>query len=888
MNSTDKTRTPAVDDVADALRHEPIDAAAEEAAIARAWETISRARVAPVADAPVPEHFRSCDDFRAAMPALVAGTLDAPKAMLVEDHVRGCVPCRKELFALRSGVRSAPRPAAADAGRRSPFARPALWAAAAMVVVAVGAGALLLGGGLFAPAGVVATVESVDGLLLRFEDGTVRSVGRGESLDAKDAVRTAKGASAMLRLADGSLVEMNERTELSVVARRGGTTLALARGNVLVQAAKQSSGKHLRVATRDCVVSVVGTVFAVNAGTKGARVSVLEGKVEVDDGRATAALLPGDQVTTGDSVERVPLDRDVAWSRDAAKWIALSRELHDLQKEAARTLAADDRTASELLAFAPAGTAVWVAAPNLSSNLSDFWQVVRERVASQPALAEWWGANAGSPEAQAKIDDLLVRIRALGAGLGDEVALSFRPGSSAGRPEILACAKIVDRTAFLASLDEEIARIAAENEGKILVVRVDDPSAVPASERDRQVLWVWAGADLFGASPSLDSLAALAAAAADPASNPFASSPFAQRIAEAHAGGVEWIAAVDLATVLAKAADAAASEGNGNVVDLWQQLGILDADTLVVTARRDGERFHDSAELTFRDTRHGLAAWLAAPAPMGSLDFVSPEASLAASFVIRDPALLVDDLLGAFEAVDPEVRAKLAELEAREGLSLRDDLAAPIGGEATFALDGPVLPTPAWKLVVEVYDEIRLQRTLEALIAKLDDRLRVAGHAGLRLDVEVVGGRTFYAVRSLASGVAVHYAYVDAFLVVTPDRALIDRAIDVRSSGATLARSEKFAALMPADGRVNFSAVAWQNLGDLVGSVAAKIAGAASNGKVAPSTSIASSASLAWAYGEEKRVVFAATGEGGLFGFDLASLLTAARAAQPPSAPSAH
>ena len=55
----------------------------------------------------------------------------------------------------------------------------------------------------------------------------------------------------------------------------------------------------------------------------------------------------------------------------------------------------------------------------------------------------------------------------------------------------------------------------------------------------------------------------------------------------------------------------------------------------------------NTASFTFSSARHGLASWLAAPGPMGSLDFVSPQASFATAFVTRDPRQLLSELLAA-------------------------------------------------------------------------------------------------------------------------------------------------------------------------------------------------------------------------------------------------
>ena len=114
------------------------------------------------------------------------------------------------------------------------------------------------------------------------------------------------------------VVEMDERSELVLRASRRGTTIDLERGNIIVHAADQRGGR-LFVATNDCEVAVKGTIFAVNHGLKGSRVSVIEGEVEVREGSASAILLPGDQIATGDRLRPVPLEEEIAWSQDAAR-----------------------------------------------------------------------------------------------------------------------------------------------------------------------------------------------------------------------------------------------------------------------------------------------------------------------------------------------------------------------------------------------------------------------------------------------------------------------------------------------------------------------------------------------------------------------------------------
>ncbi len=68
----------------------------------------------------------------------------------------------------------------------------------------------------------------------------------GDEVTEGERVRTGGGSHAMLRLRDGSLVEMNERAEFGVSMGRKDTTVQLERGNIIIQAAKRASG-HLYV-----------------------------------------------------------------------------------------------------------------------------------------------------------------------------------------------------------------------------------------------------------------------------------------------------------------------------------------------------------------------------------------------------------------------------------------------------------------------------------------------------------------------------------------------------------------------------------------------------------------------------------------------------------------
>ena len=134
-------------------------------------------------------------------------------------------------------------------------------------------------------------------------------------------------------------------------------------------------------------------------------------------------------------------------------------------------------------------------------------------------------------------------------------------------------------------------------------------------------------------------------------------------------------------------------------------------------------------------------------------------------------------------------------------------------------MDGPVVPTPSWKLVLEVYDPETLHQTIETAVAEINRQMIDAGRPGLTVSESNIGGRTYRVIRHAQTDYELLYLTVDGYLVMAPSAAIIEQALQLRSSGLTLPRSAAFQELMPDNGYADCSAVVWRNLGVLMDSL---------------------------------------------------------------------
>src|SRR5215217_7326514 len=863
-----------LDKVTAEIRNEKVDPGAVSAAADRVWARVSTAAGATQFSLPAVERIEGCTDFQSLIPAHLAGKLSEARSLLLVDHTHECIPCRRAMNEARANRSGMIKPAIRN---KRYSMQPAMmrWAIAAALVIGIGLLAVPFVQRFWPYGQFDATVQAAEGQVYQIADTQTAAVATGAKLQQNEKVRTAKDGRAVVRLGDGSLIEMKDRSELYLTRAGKNTTIHLSRGNIVVEAAKQKDGQ-LFVESGDSLVSVTGTIFSVNNGTKGSRISVIEGEVNLNHAGSDHVLRPGDQATTNPAITTIPVKDEVAWSRNAAKYTAVLNGLANVKNALKSVPQPGVRNSTHLLDLMPENTVVYAALPNLADTIVESHRVIQERMSQNAALREWWEKEQSGRSQN--MDHVVETIRQFGSYLGDEIAVSVSMDDK-GRPgEPLVLADLKNSQGFRQFLEQEIAKYAGDKKGRPEIQFIENPAAAIADANDKQEkLYVWIQANLFAASPKLQQLQSLATAMANGGASSFTATPFRNRIAQVYQEGAGLVVAANLEKVVAqtksersKGPDAEKREAALN------QLGVLSVKYFVLDQKDTDGKTHTQASLSFSDAQRGIPSWLAAPGPMGSLEYISPDANVVAGFVVKNPVSLVDDLLGVLETVSPDLRKNLEKQQTDHGLDIRNDIAAPLGGEFAFAIDGPILPTPSWKLVFEVNDPAHLQQALERVVSDVNKQAAYFGKSGLKWEKADVGGRTYYTLRSVDFGaLQVNYVYTNGYMIVGPSRALVERALTSQENGLSLLRSAKFTAGLPADGNANFSAVFYHNIGGLV---PAGVATAAQNLPSGPQEAIKSIASdlqptLAYAYAQGDSITFMANTEGGPFGIGPATLL---------------
>jgi hypothetical protein len=744
------------------MKVEDVDSGTLEAARARVWEKVTNAGSA------------TCAEFRQDFHAYLVNELAGSRRILVEDHLSRCIGCRARIAEMKGE-----RPIVAMPLRSS--SRPVRWgtlAAAAALLFAV----LYLGrdaiDGMMAPGGPRATVVSADGGLYRLP---VSSLEAGAAIGEHESVRTGPGAHAVLRLADGSMVDVNERTELFVTAAWSGQAIHLQRGDIIVKAAKQRRGR-LRVLTRDSIASVKGTVFAVSAGMGGSRVSVVEGSVEVNQPGREVILSPGEQAASNPALASSVAEA-VSWSPEAESYLELLGSLVKIERELAN-FPAELRTNSALLSYLPAGAVVYGAVPNPGVTIDRALSLAEEQAAQNATFGAWWNSETGQ-----QLRQMTDRVQSVNPLLGDEIVFC---ASISGLPEIDVPVPIVmarvkpGMRAELASALEGLFTAAGESPASYSV----SDELMVVSNSSSHVAW------------ALTHL------------GQGAGSPFAAAIGERYRRGVGWLIGMDAPPLVTMA-----SRDDAPPIKLADMMGMK---YLFLEQRAGAGAVENEVTFAFQGARTGMGSWLADAGSGGAAEYLPADALLAGYVSTREPLQLFEEFTAQITRSEPDFERGLASMDEKLGVGFVQNLTAALGTEAALALTGLSASGPTWVMASVANNPAVIDSSLQKLVETFNAELGPDEQAKrIVLQQESAGGRTWSTMKPGGLPLGITWTYDQGYMVAASDRAVAERAIATRNGGFPLVWSPQFLGQLPASAGLHPSAFAWLNAKGALGILSA-------------------------------------------------------------------
>lgn len=811
---TDKT-TDQLDQAIDAIKADKLSAVdiAEAADRARAALAAQRGPQGVIGEADetplASERWNSIDDYIAAIPAYLAGQLSPQQTTLFEEEARQSIPLRRALNEARGKTEQGT--SQAETGK-SPYG----WMAMAATVAAVAIGLFMVMPQL--PTfnqSQLAQVDSVNGQLYQIMNGRLQTLEPGVWIDGRQRIRSANGSKAFLTLDDGSVIEVDERSELSLTRRSSGNRIDVSRGRILVHAAPQASGT-LDVFTNEMEVSVTGTIFEVAHGAKGSRVAVVEGSVDVLLQGAKTSLEPGEVMGSRSQYLTQNVASEIAWSDNADTYIAMLQEVSALQEDLQAIIETQPRYSTRLLDLAPEDTAVYIAVPNAPEQIAEVYEVIQLRAQSSQFLSDQWAEFQEASQGQ-HLDEVMAWLREIGYTLGEEtVFIVTHDGSFNEETAVPVVLSEVDAEAFVASFElmkQQMAEV-LEAEGleadDFELSLINDPSEAMDGELSIMLI-----GDIMVATIDANTMTKMASIVQNGGSA-FVNSDLHELLTYSYLQGTQILGAVDIAQMMTDVADEEAE---------LQRVGLDNLKYLIAQQYIDDGWSTITGDLYFEGSRHGAMSWIAEPAPMGSLEFFSTDTTVVGAMLLREPLAILEEVDPVLEIDDPDGQA---------ALELFMQVMAVLGGEFAIGLDGPALPTPAWKAVLEAYDAAVIQQGIEWSIEQLNAE---AAAEGMQSSIEIVpadvgnypGYRVTLAINDQVfqqsefdfdlGSLSFQYAYVDGYLVAAPDAGLIDRAIGFYQSGSGLQTSSEFRDLLARDGYLDFSAIYFSRLGELFSNV---------------------------------------------------------------------
>jgi type II secretory pathway pseudopilin PulG len=451
-----------------------------------------------------------------------------------------------------------------------------------------------------------------------------------------------------------------------------------------------------------------------------------------------------------------------------------------------------ERSQSNLLPLLSPSTTYFIALPNYGESAHEALEIFRDELKQNSMLRNWWHSDEMAKTAP-DIEDFFERFYLLSQFLGDEIVLSGSTGEQTEKPVLLAEVR-------KSGLRELLLRMSAESGKKskfnFLVIDPHELTLVKSLAKLPDLM-ILVRPDFVIAAPDIASVRkydALLTAA----NKQFPSTPFGQRILQSYQGGVSVVGAADVHSIASQYHESEVKKNQ----QILEQTGFNDVKYLVWDRKSSGLSGVSETELSFIGPRHGAAAWLAPPAKLGSLDFVSPKSPLVLSLALKNLGDVFEDVKQFSTYSNPNAFAMLPDMERAMQINLKDDLLSQLQGEITFELQN-IEKEPTWDIILRVKDQEHLQRTFDKLLASAPVQARNSEESGVLYRSLLLPAKE--------KPFQVTYAFVDGYLVFASSQDTAAQAFALRKSGDGLGSSKLLSATLPSGYSPEVSALLYEN-----------------------------------------------------------------------------
>ena len=460
------------------------------------------------------------------------------------------------------------------------------------------------------------------------------------------------------------------------------------------------------------------------------------------------------------------------------------------------------RTQSRLLPLLPENTVGLVALPNYGDALHQALTIFQQELKDSAALRNWWKkADLGGP----KFEDSLDKIYQVSQFLGDEIIISGAAGGSKGNDFSFLMISELKKPGLEPFLQQLAANLDEKKSSPLHFLKPQELAAA-GNDAKKGEIPILLRPDLLAISSDVATLRRLNTRI-ERHESAFASNQFGQRLAQSYLnGGASAFVGIDMQKILGDL-----PVGAPKNQEALQRSGFGDLKYYIWEHKDAPGQPTSQGELAFNGPRHGVASWLAPPAPLGGLDFISPKAGMVLAVALKSPARMLDDIQELSGSSGPGPLAMLDMMGQQLNINIKDDVLSKLTGEIVIELEQPEGPhaAPSGKLVLRVNDADGLARTLSKLLEGAQMPVTPHREAGFTWNSMVIP--------SGQSMTEIAYTFVDGYLVIARGSDSLKEAVRLHRSGESLAKSRDFLAGLPPGHSAVASAMMYKNFAAMMG-----------------------------------------------------------------------